>query len=156
MNIRKATVEDYSAISVLFNQSDNFHSINEPYIYQHTFSDFRTADYISDLITNEQSIFLVLDNDEMIVGFLYAYFEVKGGLPIHKSRKYLVIDNICINKEEQNKGYGEKLLEYVVTTAKELQLSDIMLNVYSFNSHAISLYNKFGFKTLSQDMILKL
>ncbi len=156
MNIRKATIEDIQVISTLFNQSDNFHSINEPYIYQHTNSDFRTVDYITDLITNTQSTFYVIENDKTVIGFVYAYSEVKGGLPIHKSRKYLVIDNICIKKEEQNKGYGEQLLNHVVKTAKELHYSDITLNVYSFNTYAISLYNKMGFKTLSQDMILKL
>lgn len=92
----------------------------------------------------------MIENASTIVGFVYAYSEEKGRLPIHKSRKYLVIDNICINKEEQNKGYGEKLLDYVVRIAKELHYSDIMLNVYSFNTYAISLYKKMGFRTLKK------
>lgn len=111
---------------------------------------FRTVDYISELITNTQSLFYVIENASTIVGFVYAYSEEKGRLPIHKSRKYLVIDNICINKEERNKGYGEKLLDYVVRIAKELHYSDIMLNVYSFNTYAISLYKKMGFRTLKK------
>ena len=156
MNIRKATVDDSQVISILFNQSDNFHSVNEPYIYQYTESDFRTVDYLSDLITNEQSLFYVIENATTVVGFVYAYSDEKGRLPIHKSRKYLVIDNICINKEDQHQGYGKQLLDYVIRIAKEMHYSDIMLNVYSFNAYAISLYKKKGFRTLTQDMILKI
>lgn len=156
MVIRRALDTDYQSVSVLFHQSDNYHSDNEPYIYVKTETDFRTKEYITELITNPQSLFLVLEVNQVVIGFLYAYPEEKGGLPIHNKRKILVIDNICISTDDQNKGYGQKLLEFVINEARELQYSDITLNVYLFNCHAISLYSTLGFKPVTQDMMLKL
>jgi len=39
---------------------------------------------------------------------------------------------------------------------KKDNYNDILLNVYKFNENAIKLYEKMGFKILTQDMILKL
>ena len=77
-------------------------------------------------------------------------------MPFHKKRKYLVLDNIVIDEKYQKNGYGQKLLDYLLEYSKENKYSDILLNVYCFNENAIKLYEKYGFKKLTQDMILKL
>jgi len=45
---------------------------------------------------------------------------------------------------------------YIIEYAKNGKYNDIVLNVYGFNKNAIKLYEKKGFKILTQDMILKL
>ena len=73
-----------------------------------------------------------------------------------RKENILYIDNIVVDENHQNKGYGEKLLDHIIEYAKEGKYNDIMLYVYSFNKNAIKLYEKKGFKTITQDMILKL
>ena len=154
--IRKANIEDYDRINELFWQSDNYHYYNEPYIYIKTDEACRSSEYIESLINDESNIFLILENENEIIGFLYAYEETKGKLPFHKKRKYIVIDNIVVDENYRNKGYGEKLLDHIIEYAKKGNYNDIMLYVYCFNKNAIKLYEKKGFKTITQDMILKL
>ena len=152
--IRKANIGDYDRINKLYWQSDYFHYNNEPYIYEKTDEGCRTKEYIESLLN--ENIFIVLEEEKEIIGFLYAYEETKGHLPFHKKRKYIVIDNIVIDENNRNNGYGQKLLNYIIEYAKNGNYNDIVLNVYRFNENAIKLYEKKGFKIITQDMILKL
>ena len=156
LNIRKANMEDFTKINELFWQSDNYHYVNEPYIYEKTTGGSRTREYINSLINDNLNIFVVLEKEKEIIGFLYAYEETKGHFPFHKKRKYIVLDNIVIDEKYRNNGYGEKLLNYIIEYAKNGNYDDIVLYVYKFNENAIKLYEKKGFKILTQDMILKL
>ena len=154
--IRKADIKDYDKINELYWQSDNFHYNNEPYIYEKTNEGCRTIEYIETLINDKKSIFVVLEKEKEVIGFLYAYEETKGHLPFHKKRKYIVLDNIIINENHRKNGYGEKLLNYIIKYVKNENYNDIVLYVYKFNENAIKLYEKKGFKIITQDMILKL
>ena len=154
--IRKANIEDYDKINKLYWQSDCFHYNNEPYVYEKTDEGFRTKEYIESLLNEEKNILIALETEKEIIGFLYAYEETKGHLPFHKKRKYIVINNIVIDENYRNNGYGEKILDYIIEYAKNGNYNDIVLNVYGFNKNAIKLYKKKGFKILTQDMILKL
>ena len=156
LNIRRANIEDYEKINKLFWQSDNFHYNNEPYIYEKTNDGCRTKEYIESLLNDKINIFIILEKENEIIGFLIAYEETKGHLPFHKKRKYIVLDNIVIYENYRNNGYGEKLLNYIIEYAKNGNYNDIVLNVYKFNENAIKLYEKKGFKILTQDMILKI
>jgi len=153
--IRKANIGDYDKINKLYWQSDCFHYNSEPYIYEQTDEGFRTKEFIESLLNNEEkNILIALETEKEIIGFLYAYEETKGHLPFHKKRKYIVIDNIVIDENYRNNGYGEKLLNHIIEYAKNGNYNDIVLNVYRFNENAIKLYEKKGFKTITQDMIL--
>lgn len=56
--------------------------------------------------------------------------------------------NICIKKSHQNKGYGKRLLAFLLDEAKELKAQQIYLEVRTSNRAAISLYQNFGFNEL--------
>ena len=142
MNIRNATIDDYSDIISLYMQSDFYHFVNEPYIYAQTDTNFRSREYIQQIIENNESVFLVVESNKEIVGFIYAYRETKGSLPIHANRTYLYIDNIVVKNSEQHKGYGKALLAEVIRIAKEKKYNDVVLNGYSFNVSAIKLYQR--------------
>ncbi len=101
MNIRKAVIDDYNDIISLYMQSDFYHYINEPYIYLQVETNFRSKEYIQQIIDNNDSLFLVAELEDKIIGFIYAYRETKGSLPIHVRRTYLYIDNIVVKNNEQ-------------------------------------------------------
>ena len=94
INIRKATIADYAQINNLFWQSDLYHYRNEPYIYEKSNEHARSKEYIESLLNDKASIFIVLEIENKIIGFLYAYEETKGGLPFHKKRKLIFSFNL--------------------------------------------------------------
>ena len=119
MNIRNITKNDFAQINELFWQSDLFHYNNESYIYEKTNEGHRTEEYLESIINEENSVFIALEMENKIIGFLYAYEEVKGRLPFHKKRKYMVLDNIVIDKNFQKMRYGQKLINYLIDYSKD-------------------------------------
>jgi diamine N-acetyltransferase len=156
MKIREATIDDYPSIFKLFSQSDHYHYENESCIGNEPKENCRSREYIKELMEQENALFLVLEKENGIIGFGYGYQEERGYLSAYYPRKYLYIDNIIIDESAQHQGYGTMLLQKMIETARDRKYKDIMLNVYTFNKKAIQFYEKFGFKTISQDMILKI
>ncbi len=154
--IRKADLDDFDYISDLFFQSDNYHAINEPYVYKITNVPFRNKSYLETLLNQNNGLLLVFESNNTIIGFVYGYSEEKGLFPIHNSRKVFVIDNIVVDEKNRNKQVGTRLLNTIIEYAKELLCDDVVLNVYSFNENAIRMYENVGFKEISKDLILKL
>jgi ribosomal-protein-alanine N-acetyltransferase len=56
--------------------------------------------------------------------------------------------NICIKSSHQKKGYGKKLLDFLINEAKELKAKQIYLEVRESNKIAISLYQSIGFNEM--------
>jgi len=156
MTIRNAEEQDFPAISRLFWESDTFHAENLPSIYEKTSEPFRSREYFHELLANPEGLFIVLEDAGEVLGFAYGYEEQKGFLPIHKKRTFFFIDNIVVRKDCQGSGLGSRLMDRIITECRERNYSDIMLNVYSFNTGAIALYEKKGFTQLSRDYILEL
>ena len=79
----------------------------------------------------------LLKNNE-IIGFII--FSLQAG--------ECEILNLCIKSEEQNKGYGFKLLKEALQYAKNHNIDTAFLEVRYSNKAAINLYNKVGFNEL--------
>ena len=54
--------------------------------------------------------------------------------------------NISINKSCQRKGYGNKLLHYLIKELKDRMISQLILEVRVSNQAAITFYLKHGFE----------
>ncbi|MGL4739531.1 MAG: GNAT family N-acetyltransferase [Sarcina sp.] len=61
--------------------------------------------------------------------------------------KYTVA-NLCVKTEYQKKGYGKKLLDYLLHKAKELEIFEVYIKVKSDNEIANKLYENMGFKLI--------
>tara|TARA_Y100001968_G_C19233370_1_gene655610 strand:+ start:224 stop:733 length:510 start_codon:yes stop_codon:yes gene_type:complete len=61
----------------------------------------------------------------------------------------LEINAIAVNPNEQKKGYGEKVLMFLLKKAKYSGAKKAILEVKSSNFAAKSLYKKFGFKIIA-------
>ena len=53
--------------------------------------------------------------------------------------------NVCVDPNEQGKGYGRQLLDYALAAAVDLGAEDAFLEVRASNQAAIALYEKMGF-----------
>jgi len=57
--------------------------------------------------------------------------------------------NISINKDYQRKGYGKKLLYYLIKKLKDRTIGQLILEVRKSNQAAITFYLKHGFEEIS-------
>lgn len=72
--------------------------------------------------------------------------KIVGYIICRKQLNTCHILNICVNIDQQRKGYGQKLLNYILNNVASSQCNNVILEVRQSNIAAIHLYEKFGFK----------
>ncbi|MDC1449552.1 ribosomal protein S18-alanine N-acetyltransferase [Candidatus Thioglobus sp.] len=90
-------------------------------------------------ILNPANLCYSISIKNQIIGFLMA-------MPALDTADIL---NISINKACQGKGYGNKLLNYLIKELKDRMISQIMLEVRESNQAAIAFYLRHGFEEIS-------
>lgn len=95
-----------------------------------------SIDCFESALENPNQVFIVLLEDEKIVGYAGMWCVVDEGQ----------IMNIAVTKTSRRKGYGAKLLESLIDEGKERGMTVFSLEVRVGNFPARSLYESFGFK----------
>lgn len=69
------------------------------------------------------------------------------------NQKHAFIYDIRINEKFRGKGFGKQTLQSMEDWLKSLNVKDVGLHVFSENTVAIKLYEKFGFNFTSHNML---
>lgn len=120
INITQMTLQDFNQISDIL--------ISD-------FDDFWTPRCLEQELKCKNSYFLVARADDKIVGFA-GFKQVLDEADIM---------NIVVHKQFRSQGIGYSLLESLISSAKNAQISSISLEVNCNNLSAISLYHKLRF-----------
>ena len=80
----------------------------------------------------------ILWQDDRAIGFV-IYHLIKGQCEIY---------NIAVHPDFQKKGWGQYLLEHVITAARKTRCESIFLEVRDSNQAARGLYQKLGFNEI--------
>ena len=94
---------------------------------------------IIESILNPTNLCYSISVNNQIVGFLMAMSAIDTA----------DILNISINKDYQRKGYGKKLLYYLIKKLKDRTIGQLILEVRKSNHAAITFYLKHGFEEIS-------
>ena len=95
-------------------------------------------------LSNSNNIYLVAELENEIVGICFSNIKEISNNKITKDRKFLHIENICIDEKHQKKGIGKKLYNQIIQLAKEKNIKNIELMVWEFNENAIKFYKNLG------------
>jgi ribosomal protein S18 acetylase RimI-like enzyme len=76
--------------------------------------------------------------------------EIIGYAHLDKDEKGDVWFGICVLDKFQGKGYGKKMMEYIIYNAKDEKLEKIKLSVDKTNSKAYVMYKKYGFEEFQE------
>ena len=118
--IRRANYRDLESINIIGRElHDNF-----DYLFK-----------MENVLNTSYSRVYLYEEEGKVLGFIHvdSHFEIMD------------LINIIVLKEYQNKGIGNKLLEFVVNNE---EYEKIMLEVKESNANAIHLYEKYGFKEI--------
>ena len=118
--IRRANYRDLESINIIGRElHDNF-----DYLFK-----------MENVLNTSYSRVYLYEEEGKVLGFIHvdSHFEITD------------LINIIVLKEYQNKGIGNKLLEFVVNNE---EYEKIMLEVRESNANAIHLYEKYGFKEI--------
>lgn len=103
------------------------------------FDDFWNYNILKEELECKNSHFIVVKNEN---------FEILGFAGFKVIVDEADIMNIVVKKSFRNKGIGSFLLDNLISSAKNLHLNIITLEVSEKNLSAIALYKKFGFEKL--------
>ncbi len=152
ISVRKATADDYNSLWELFDEIDALHRDNLPHIFQKPGGAAREQDYYSGLIADENVALFVAEAGEKLVGFVHVNVRDTPAFPVFVPRRYAIVEGIVVKSEFQNSGIGRILMDKVQGWAIAKGATTIELNVYEFNTSAISFYERLGYQTFSRKM----
>lgn len=89
-----------------------------------------------DSLQREDTVFLVAEEDGLIVGYIGMYVALDEG----------EITNVAVSAEMRRRGIGELLVGNIIKEANERGLERVILEVRVSNENAIRLYERNGFK----------
>lgn len=154
LTIRKAEERDLGSIRLISSENSitnikNIKNTNNKGFLVYPLSDEQYVSYIRSC-----QHFYVLESLGEIHGFLLAVNDndLDMGKILHQkmgkysTNQFLVIEQVCIKKTSQKKGYGQKLYDFLMNrTDKDIFLA-VVLEPY--NDSAVRFHNKLGFRQL--------
>ncbi|MGK0458037.1 MAG: ribosomal protein S18 acetylase RimI-like enzyme [Polaribacter sp.] len=98
---------------------------------------------IPELITDENTHFIVAISNEELVGS--GYIKIENSNSYHKNPEHGYIGFIYVKPSFRGKKISSLVLESLKNWAKEKDLKELRLDVYSNNYNAVKSYDSFGF-----------
>ncbi len=155
LNIRHATIEDLPEIVRLAIElagqhinydSDRFNLASfEP--IQKTY-----VDYFSKQLKNSQTIILIAELNQTIVGYAFIRSEPKDFLELLGESVWL--HDIYFSETARGNGVGKKFFEAIINEARHLGSKNLMLSVSPHNKTAQKFFTQLGFRPTLQEMRL--
>jgi len=156
MLVRQAKKADYETLNNIYDQVDILHRDQYPNRFRKPDNIGRPSEYYDSVLSNPDGILIVIESDNIVIGFAEAYIRKAPDFPVLQPRKWLLIDGIAVDHNYRGKGAGQLLFDELMKYAKNVGIEEVELNVYSFNEAAIKFYRKNGFDNICTTMGRKL
>lgn len=154
MNIRNAQKEDIPSLLHLLDEVNKIHADKRPDIFKR--GQKYEAKELEELLQDPKVHILVADEDEKVLGYAFLFEVKQEETELLKGRKFLYLDDLCIDENTRGKGVGHSLLKASEELAKALGYPSLQLRVWELNENAIAFYEKNGFEPLYYEMEKKI
>jgi RimJ/RimL family protein N-acetyltransferase len=103
---------------------------------------FNSKAAISENIAIDGDIYFLIINDDEVIGYI--------GIKINTDELFL--NKLYVHSKQRGQGIGKKAMKFLKQLALENNLQKVTLRVNIYNSNSIAAYEKFGFKTIAEDV----
>lgn len=152
LTTRPASVEDYEAISLLFERVDRLHADALPDIFQCADGPARTREWLAQVCENADTCILVAEHQHSIVGMALCTLRSSPAFPLFVPRRYGHINELVVHESFQGQGVGRELIQRIHEWVRDQGITEIELDVYEFNESARALYEHLGYETMRRTM----
>ncbi len=155
IKIRKAEAKDAVQIAEMLIDIGALHHNGRPDIYKDNLQKYNEED-IKKILKDKNTPIYVAVNEETVLGYVFCQIKTVESNKALVDRKYMYIDDFCVNKNYRKQHIGRMLMDAVFEETRKMEISSIQLNVWEFNESAIRFYEKCGFTTQKREMEIKL
>ncbi|MBO2899559.1 GNAT family N-acetyltransferase [Aeromonas dhakensis] len=150
LEIRKAREQDIDAILELNRQIGEIHFAQAPQVFCPPSPEERA--FLLAAIAAEGRLFCVAEQDGAVAGFLTARIDINETIPFLSKEPICRIGTLVVDEGQRSRGIGKALIAHCDAWGKAQGASQLRLEVMAFNERAKALYERLGFKMLSQTM----
>lgn len=153
VQVRKAEKKDISSILSLLDEVNEIHEKARPDIFKRG-QKYHEKDV--EALLEDKKVHILVAEEETVLGYAILFEEEQKEDELMKERRFLYLDDLCVDKKARGKGVGSLLLREAEKLARSLSYSTITLRVWSFNEKAIAFYQKEGYLPLYEEREKKL
>lgn len=108
-------------------------------VFEMEFSEPASENYCEQILINENSIYLVAEENGAIVGGLSSFI-----MPFVHGNSEIFVYDLAVEENLQRKGIGTQLMQKLKEISIELGADGIIVPAENEDEHAIKFYNKTG------------
>ncbi len=151
MSIRRAEEKDIEGIRKLLYQVNQVHADGRPDLFKSGGIKY-TEDELKEIINDRTRPVYVYDEDEIILGYAFIWYEQTKESTSTYAVKSMYIDDLCVDETARGKSVGKQLFEFLKEEAKREACDRITLHVWECNPNAYGFYEHLGMKPLYTNM----
>nr|MBQ4318874.1 GNAT family N-acetyltransferase [Clostridia bacterium] len=156
LKIRPAEKKDAEKICAMLHDIGLLHEKGRPDIYRENLCKYGIPEIEAIIENAETPILCAVSEADEVVGYAFMqYREVKDD-PSRIDRKYIYIDDFCVDSTIRRAGIGRFLMNGVFAFAREKGYDKVELNVWEFNESAVRFYESCGMTTQRRQMEITL
>lgn len=145
ITFRFAQAGDFEAVNALARQAHEVHMAWRPDIFRQVRYPFEPP--VFSRRSEAKQILLACEGDTILA---YAAYDVrKTELPMLQPRTVLLLDNLCVDEANRERGIASALIEHLCVLAKEWGCTDLELSCHPENTAGIALYELLGMRVKS-------
>ncbi len=151
MEIRKAIPNDIEPIETLWKEMMDFHVEYDDYFKMNNQALNKYHEYLTKNFKDKKKVIFVAIINKTIVGYISA--SILDYPPIYLFRKYIMVGEICVSRNNRRKGIGEQLLKELYKYAKNKKIKRIECLVALKNPVSQNFWKKNSFRPYVHNMV---
>lgn len=154
--IRPATIDDFSAMTPLWRQLDDYHHMKDPEAFPRIEAALpRSRAYIEDIIRRADYSLLVAEDvsdEAQLLGLCLVQIKTLPPNAVLPARVIFEIENLVVDEMARRRGIARALCSKAEQWSRQNGASEMLLTVLDFNHAARAFYQQIGFLPKSHCM----
>ncbi len=151
LHLREATGADVPALCALGNEVNELHHRAWPQLFASKGADDRDREHWQRGVGRADATTFVAERDSRVVAFVTVAL-IDETHSLLQALRYARIGSICVAGIERGKGIGPALMASAEAWATGHGATDLRLNVWTFNEHALHVYKELGYEVRSVNL----
>ena len=157
LTIRPAEKDDHPALSRILLQIAGLHADMRPDIFLAASRKYDKKQLAEMLKNPDTPVLVAADAQGQVLGYAMLQMKAVGDQhPVLKPRRYLYVDDLCVDEAARGQGIGRALMDAVWDLARAREIEKIELNVWECNQDALKFYESLGYRTQRRELELNL